>query len=102
MVGEGEGGGVDVVLLEGAIVAWYGRATNFGGVDVPLQGAHTLHSSGIQKNQPEKLSWVSCRRYTVLYIDIAKIGFAIWGLCWYYFKSLWNLGTTQRKNTFHV
>ena len=54
-------GGVDVVPLQGAIVAchgWGGRVTtNFGGVDVvPLHGAHgTLCSNGIQKKRPEKL-----------------------------------------------
>ena len=40
-------------------VLWWGKGrvkTNFGGVDVPLQGAHgTLHSNGIQKKHPEKL-----------------------------------------------
>ena len=46
--------GVDVVPLLGAIAGCHcsvlkGRVTtNFGGVDVPLQGAHgTLHSNGI-------------------------------------------------------
>ena len=47
------------VPLQGAIVVcygWGGVTTNFGGVDVPLQGAHgTLHSNGIQKKHPEKL-----------------------------------------------
>ena len=72
-------GGVDVVPLLGAIagchcrVLWWGKGrvtTNFGGVDVPLQGAHgTIHSNGIQKKHPEKLPWASCRRGTVLYID---------------------------------
>ena len=41
-------GGVDVVPLQGAIVAGGGRATNFGGVDVvPLLGAIArCHCSG--------------------------------------------------------
>ena len=40
-------------------VLWWGKGrvtTNFGGVDVPLQGARgTLHNNGIQKKHPEKL-----------------------------------------------
>ena len=53
--------------------------TNFGGLDVV--------SNGIQKKHPEKLPSAFCRR--VLYIDSTKIGFAIWGLCWYnFFKNL--------------
>ena len=64
-------------------VLWWGKGrvtTNFGGVGVPLHGAHgTLHSNGIQKMHPEKLPWASCRRYTVLYIDDTKIGFCYLG-----------------------
>ena len=40
-------------------------------------------SMASRKNIQKKLPWASCRRYTVLYIDNTKIGFAIWGLCWY-------------------
>ena len=65
------------------VPSWWGKGrvtTNFGGVDVPLQGAHgTLHSNGIQKKHPEKLPSASCRRDTVLYIDDTKIGFCYLG-----------------------
>ena len=71
-------------------VLWWGKGkitTNFGGVDVPLQGAHgTLHSNAIQKKAPEKLPWASCRRYTVTVFSTLmtqKLFFAIWGLSWY-------------------
>ena len=63
MVGGGEGDGQLWGSGPGAIggchcsVLWSGASvmTNFGGVDVPLQGRGTLHSNGMQKKHPEKL-----------------------------------------------
>ena len=72
--GRGAIAGCHCSVLKGRVT------TNFGGVDVPLQGAHgTLHSNGIQKKHPEKLPRASCRRDTVLYIDDTKIVFCYLG-----------------------
>ena len=92
-------GAVDVVPLQGAIVGchcsvlWL-RGRVFGGADVvPLLGAiagchcsvlwwgegRATHFTQTPRKQQWILSWTSCRRYTVLYIDSTKIGFGYLG-----------------------
>ena len=82
-----------MVPLLGAIagchcsVLWWGKGrvtTNFGGVDVPLEGARgTLHSNGIQKKHPQSCLELlaDVTRFSTLMTQ--KLVFAIWGLCWY-------------------
>ena len=85
------------VPLQGAIVVclWWGKwrvTTNFGGVDVPLQGAHgTLHSNGIQEKHPEKLLELLADVTLFPTLMTRKLAFAIWGLCWYIFFFRWML-----------
>ena len=39
--------------------------------------------TAMEKKQPEKLPWTSCRRYTLFFTLITqKLVLAIWGLCW--------------------
>ena len=99
-------------------VLWLGGrvTTNFGGVDVvPLLGAiagcqflfhifFLFSGPPISPRHPRKqqwiLSWASCKRYTVLYIDNTKIGFGYLGSMLVLFFS--ELAAMSVNTIFHV
>ena len=70
-------------------VLWRGKGrvtTNFGGVDVPLQGAHgTFYSNGIQKNIQKSCLELLADVTVFSTLMTQKLFFAIWGLCWHNF-----------------
>ena len=85
----------DLVPLLGAIggcpcsVPWLGRVTaNFGGVDVvPLQGAIVAGGYGDQLwgSGRGAIAGCHCRGAFSSTLITPKLFFAIWGLCWYNF-----------------